>query len=67
MAEVVIVPDEAAAGELVAGAVVDLIAERPDAVLGFATGSTPLSTYRALARSLVSNHARQRTELLADG
>jgi glucosamine-6-phosphate deaminase len=52
MAEVVIVRDEQEAGELVAGAVVDLIGDRPDAVLGLATGSTPLSTYRALGRRI---------------
>ena len=52
MAEVVIVRDEAEAGELVASAIVALFERRPDAVLGLATGSTPLSTYRALARRL---------------
>lgn len=52
MAEVVIVPGEAEAGELVAGAIVALIKEKPDAVLGLATGSTPLATYRALARRI---------------
>ncbi|MGR2753604.1 glucosamine-6-phosphate deaminase [Agromyces arachidis] len=49
MAEVVIVGSEAAGGELAASAIADLVRERPDAVLGLATGSTPLSTYRALA------------------
>ncbi|QTX03934.1 glucosamine-6-phosphate deaminase [Agromyces archimandritae] len=49
MAEVVIVPDEAAAGALVADAIVGLIGGKPDAVLGLATGSTPLPVYRALA------------------
>jgi glucosamine-6-phosphate deaminase len=48
MAEVVIVPDAAAAGSVVADAVIALIQRRPDAVLGLATGSTPLTTYRAL-------------------
>jgi glucosamine-6-phosphate deaminase len=52
MAEIVIVPGEAEAGELVAGAIVALIGEKPDAVLGLATGSTPLATYRALARRI---------------
>jgi glucosamine-6-phosphate deaminase len=52
MAEVVIVRDEDAAGDLVAGAIVDLIRSKPDAVLGLATGSTPLATYRALARRI---------------
>lgn len=51
MAEVVVVENEAAAGELVAGSIRALIAARPDAVLGLATGSTPLPIYAALARS----------------
>ncbi|WP_173923641.1 glucosamine-6-phosphate deaminase [Agromyces sp. Marseille-P2726] len=49
MAEVVIVDDEEAAGALVADAIVALIRRKPDAVLGLATGSTPLASYRALA------------------
>ena len=48
MAEVVIVPSAEAAGELVADSIAALLAEKPDAVLGFATGSTPLPVYRAL-------------------
>jgi glucosamine-6-phosphate deaminase len=50
VAEVVIVPDDVAAGEITADAVAALIARKPEAVLGFATGSTPLSSYRAIAR-----------------
>jgi glucosamine-6-phosphate deaminase len=49
MAELVVVTDEHAAGALVADAIVALIRRKPDAVLGLATGSTPLATYRALA------------------
>jgi glucosamine-6-phosphate deaminase len=49
MAEIVIVHDAQAAGELVADAVSALIARKPDAVLGLATGSTPLAVYSALA------------------
>ena len=49
MAEIVIVRDAAAAGELVADAILDLVAKKPDAVLGLATGSSPLATYAALA------------------
>src|SRR5690606_20603291 len=49
MAEVIIVEDAAAAGEHVAALIERLIAGNPQAVLGVATGSTPLSTYRALA------------------
>lgn len=43
MAEVVIVENAAAAGALVADEIVRLIVSRPDAVLGLATGSTPLA------------------------
>jgi glucosamine-6-phosphate deaminase len=49
MAEVVIVPSADEAGSIAADAVAELVAEKPDAVLGLATGSTPLSTWRALA------------------
>ncbi|WP_210507290.1 glucosamine-6-phosphate deaminase [Naasia sp. SYSU D00057] len=49
MAEVVILPDAAAAGELAADIIGDLVQARPDAVLGVATGSTPLPVYQALA------------------
>lgn len=48
MAEVVIVPSAAAAGEVVADEIVRLVTARPDAVLGLATGSTPLPVYEAL-------------------
>jgi glucosamine-6-phosphate deaminase len=47
--EVVIVPDAKAGGELIAEAIAALIARKPDALLGVATGSTPLPIYRALA------------------
>lgn len=50
MAEVVIVgsPDEA--GEIAAGLIAELVAGKPDAVLGLATGSTPLPVWAALRR-----------------
>jgi glucosamine-6-phosphate deaminase len=48
MAEVVIVPSPADAGALVADEIAALIARRPDAVLGLATGSTPEPVYAAL-------------------
>lgn len=48
MAEIVIVPDAASAGSLVADAIVRLVQAKPDAVLGLATGSTPLPVYEAL-------------------
>ncbi|WP_035844857.1 glucosamine-6-phosphate deaminase [Kitasatospora azatica] len=47
--EIVIVPDAAAGGELIATAIADLLTRKPDALLGVATGSTPLPIYRALA------------------
>jgi glucosamine-6-phosphate deaminase len=49
MAEIVIVKDSAEAGELAADAILALVARRADAVLGLATGSTPLGVWRALA------------------
>lgn len=49
MAEVVILPSSTAAGELGAEFVARLVAGRPDAVLGLATGSTPLPLWSALA------------------
>ena len=50
MAEVVIVEDAAAAGEIAAAQIAELVGRAPDAVLGLATGSTPLTTWAALAR-----------------
>ena len=47
--EVIITPDPEAAAERAARIVSQLIAEKPDAVLGLATGSTPLPLYRKLA------------------
>ncbi|MDQ4214708.1 glucosamine-6-phosphate deaminase [Microbacterium capsulatum] len=52
MAEVVIVENSQAAGELVAAEIARLIARRSDAVLGLATGSTPLPVYAALREQL---------------
>ncbi|MCX4744493.1 glucosamine-6-phosphate deaminase [Kitasatospora sp. NBC_01287] len=47
--EIVIVPDAAAGGELIAKAIADLLTGKPEALVGVATGSTPLPIYRALA------------------
>ncbi|WP_320780281.1 glucosamine-6-phosphate deaminase [Streptomyces sp. CRN 30] len=47
--EVVIVPDARAGGEIVAEAIARLLRRTPDALLGVATGSTPLPVYEALA------------------
>jgi glucosamine-6-phosphate deaminase len=52
MAEIVIVPDKAAAGALVADHIAALIRENPETVLGLATGSTPLPVYEALRKRL---------------
>jgi glucosamine-6-phosphate deaminase len=49
MAEVVIVPSSVEGGELAADIIAGLIRSTPSAVLGLATGSTPLSTYQSLA------------------
>lgn len=47
--EIVILPDTQAIGSLAADAITDLLARKPDAVLGLATGSSPLAIYDALA------------------
>ncbi len=47
--EVVIVPDAKAGGELTAEAMAQLLRHKPDALLGVATGATPLPVYQALA------------------
>ena len=49
MAEVIIVDSAEEAGALVGGAIGDAISQKPEFVLGVATGSTPLTTYRSLA------------------
>jgi glucosamine-6-phosphate deaminase len=54
--EVVIVPDAASIGELAADAVGALLDREPTAVLGLATGSSPLVVYAELARR---HHAGQ--------
>jgi glucosamine-6-phosphate deaminase len=48
--EVVIMPGRDEAGALVGGAVAGLLAIKPAAVLGLATGSSPLAVYRNLER-----------------
>jgi glucosamine-6-phosphate deaminase len=48
MAEIVIVPDAAAAGAIVADEIARLVRTNPETVLGLATGSTPLPVYEAL-------------------
>jgi len=59
MAEVVILESREEAGELGAEFVARLVAAKPDAVLGLATGSTPLPLWHALAaRSLDLSRVR---------
>jgi glucosamine-6-phosphate deaminase len=59
MAEIVIVPSATEGGEIAAAAIAALVARTPEAVLGLATGSTPLSTWDALAaRSLDLSRVR---------
>jgi len=48
--EVVVLPTGAEVARLAADAVVQLLTSRPDAVLGLATGSSPLGVYDELAR-----------------
>ncbi|GAA1495269.1 glucosamine-6-phosphate deaminase [Paeniglutamicibacter kerguelensis] len=52
MAEIIIVRDNIEAGNIAASILLKQITAVPDTVLGLATGSTPLSTYAALSRSL---------------
>lgn len=49
MAEVVLVASAEEAGAIAASFIGALVGTKPDAVLGFATGSTPLTTYAAVA------------------
>jgi glucosamine-6-phosphate deaminase len=48
--EIIIQPGPATASQLAARLIVRLVREKPDAVLGLATGSTPLLLYRELVR-----------------
>lgn len=59
MAEVVIVENKEAAGSLVATEIVALLDARHDAVLGLATGSTPLPVYEALRAQLAGRDLSQ--------
>lgn len=48
--EIIITPDPAAASHLAARRIARLVREKPDAVLGLATGSTPVTLYKELIR-----------------
>ncbi len=52
MAEVIIVKSLDEAGQEAAQRILSLIGRKPDAVLGLATGSTPLPVYKALHRQV---------------
>lgn len=56
MPEVIIVNNEDEAGELYAKCVADLIRNNPNAVLGLATGSSPLAAYKQLAKKVKEEH-----------
>jgi glucosamine-6-phosphate deaminase len=59
MAEVVIVSSKEEAGSIAADLIARVVRVSPSAVLGLATGSTPLSTYKALAElDLDLSHVR---------
>ncbi|NMN01440.1 glucosamine-6-phosphate deaminase [Bifidobacterium panos] len=49
MSEIIIVKDEQEAGAIYGHSVANLIKTKPNAVLGLATGSSPLAAYQALA------------------
>jgi glucosamine-6-phosphate deaminase len=48
--EIIIQPDSRHASEIAARIIARLVADKPHAVLGFATGNTPLPLYRELVR-----------------
>ncbi|HEY9293342.1 MAG TPA: glucosamine-6-phosphate deaminase [Microlunatus sp.] len=52
--QVLIAPSAAAVGRFAAGRIADVVRRRPDAVLGLATGSSPLDIYAELARQVVA-------------
>ncbi|MFJ6538373.1 glucosamine-6-phosphate deaminase [Paenarthrobacter sp. NPDC091711] len=55
MAEIIIVRDQAEAGSLAASIIIGKVSSNPATVLGLATGSTPLSTYAALAATVAED------------
>src|SRR5699024_12347990 len=55
MVHVKILPDKAHASEEVAQMLHDLIVEKPNAVIGVATGSTPEGAYERLAEKITKN------------
>lgn len=45
----IVITDRASAAVIAADAVAELLSRKPDAVIGIATGSTPLALYAELA------------------
>ncbi|BDR53971.1 glucosamine-6-phosphate deaminase [Bombiscardovia apis] len=56
MAEVIIVSNEDEAGRIYADCAAQLIAAKPNCILGLATGSSPLAAYKALAAKVEADH-----------
>src|SRR4051794_20480948 len=54
--EIVILPDTGSIGGLAAQAIGDLLQRKPDAVLGLATGSSPLAIYDELTARCAAGH-----------
>lgn len=52
--DVVILPTAAEVGEVAADMIASVVARRPDAVLGLATGDSPLGAFAALARRVAA-------------
>ncbi|GAA4177242.1 glucosamine-6-phosphate deaminase [Gryllotalpicola koreensis] len=48
--EIVILPDAAEVGRVAASVIADVVARKPDGVIGLATGSSPLAIYEELSR-----------------
>lgn len=59
--EIVIQPDAERTGDLVARKIMRLVKSKPDAVLGLATGSSPLATYRSIRRRFAAGEASFRS------
>lgn len=64
--EIIIVKDRAALAEYAAGVIVDQIKQKPDSVLGLATGSTPEDTYQRLVQAHKSGTGFQPVNELAE-
>lgn len=56
MTEVIIVKNETEAGEIYAACVAELIARKPNCILGLATGSSPLAAYQGLERRVKADN-----------